>query len=70
MNKYLKYTSLAFQMGFTIAILTFIGIKMDHYFVNPQPWFTIVFSLIAVVGVTIKLIIDLKNEQNNKKDNF
>ena len=43
---------------------------MDHYYVNPQPWFTIVFSLIAVVGVTIKLIIDLKNEQNNKKDSF
>lgn len=66
MNKYLKYTGLAFQMGATIGVLTYLGVYLDQRYAMPQPWFTIALALLAIIGSTVKLIIDLnKNEDSN-----
>jgi len=42
-NDYAKYSSLAFQMGFTIIIITFAGYGLDLLLKNEFKIFTIIF---------------------------
>ena len=51
-NTYLKYSSMAFQMGVTIGIFTFIGYKLDEHFKLKTPYCTIAFSLTGV-GISL-----------------
>jgi F0F1-type ATP synthase assembly protein I len=48
MNNYLKYSSMAIQMGVIIGVFTFIGYKLDRRYKLKQPYCTIVFSLLGV----------------------
>ena len=48
LNSYLKYSSLAFQMGGTIAFMAWVGIKIDEWQQTPQPYYTIAFCLLGV----------------------
>lgn len=52
---YVKYTGLAFQMMVTIGLGVWGGIKLDEW-LNTRPAFTIVLSLLAVIGSLIQLI--------------
>ena len=56
-NKFLKYTGLAFQLGLTILVFTFLGGWLDDKYQTNDPWFTIAFSL---SGVVIGLYLALK----------
>ncbi|MBP7272757.1 MAG: AtpZ/AtpI family protein [Saprospiraceae bacterium] len=51
----MQYAGLAFQMGITILIGTFIGKKLDVYFQTPKPYYTLagalLFTLIALYQV-------------------
>ena len=64
LDSYIKYSSLAFQMGGTIALFCWLGVKLDEWKQLSTPWFTIVFSL---VGVGVSLYSVLK-QLLNKKD--
>lgn len=69
-NKGLKiwaiFSGLAIQMGVTIGLGSFIGIKLDEQFPNEYTVFTIVFSLL---GVFISLYTLIKQLQRINKKN-
>lgn len=43
-----KYSGLAFQMMVIIAVMTFLGVKLDEWLSFEKPVFTIVLSLFGV----------------------
>ena len=55
LNQFLKYSNLALQMGATIGLGAFLGIKLDEHF-EKESLFTIILSLIAVFGVLYQII--------------
>jgi ATP synthase protein I len=57
LDSYVKYSSLAFQMGGTIALFSWLGMKTDEWQATEQPYYTIAFSL---VGVFLSLYLVLK----------
>jgi F0F1-type ATP synthase assembly protein I len=48
-NSILRYTSMATQMGITIFLGVWGGIKLDQYFQFESPIMTLVLSLLGVV---------------------
>jgi F0F1-type ATP synthase assembly protein I len=54
---YLKYTGLAFQLIGGILLMAFIGHWLDDKLDNTKPILTLVFSLLALVGLLYKLIL-------------
>ena len=63
LDNYIKYSSLAFQMGGTIALFCWLGVTLDDHFKTQTAWYTIVFSL---GGVLISLYVVLKQLLNNE----
>jgi F0F1-type ATP synthase assembly protein I len=62
LNKYIYFSSMAFQMGIVIAIGTLFGQWLDGKYENGYSLFTIVFSLLAVFGslyLVIKKVISI-----------
>ena len=56
LNKFVRYSSLVFEMGIMITGAAFGGRWIDTKMQNETPWFTVFLSLIAVVGSTYLLI--------------
>lgn len=57
---YGKYAGMALQMGTTIVIGVWGGMKLDELFaLKKPPIFTLVFSLLAVIGSMYFVIKDL-----------
>ncbi len=57
MNKYLKYSSMAVQMGVIIGLFAYGGYKLDGHYHMQKPIWTMVLSLIGVaiaLGLVIK----------------
>jgi len=63
LGKWARYTSLAFEMGIVIFAGAFGGLKLDEYFANSKPWFTVAFSLFAVFASIYIVIKSLRNER-------
>ncbi|WP_343031382.1 AtpZ/AtpI family protein [Xanthovirga aplysinae] len=61
-DQYLRYSGLAFQMMATISIGVWGGIKIDEWMGNEFPIFTVVFSLLAIVGAIVSVIKSLPEE--------
>lgn len=59
LQSYLKYSGLAFQMLFVLGIAAYGGMKLDAYVGNKNPWFTIIFMLLGVIGSIYKIIISV-----------
>jgi hypothetical protein len=60
LRDYGKYSSMAFQMGITIALGVWGGMKLDESFpLGKFPIFTIVLSLLGVFGAMYWVIKDL-----------
>jgi F0F1-type ATP synthase assembly protein I len=57
-NVYLKYSSLAFQMGATIGIFAYAGHWLDGHYHTTTPYYTIG---LALVGVGIALYQAIKD---------
>ncbi|MGB3344127.1 MAG: AtpZ/AtpI family protein [Aequorivita sp.] len=60
------FSGIAIQMGVTIGIGAFIGVKLDEKYPNQYSAFTVVFSLLGVFVSIYALIKQL--ERLNKKD--
>lgn len=60
---YLKYSGMAFQMIGALVLAAFAGMKLDDYFKTENPWFTIVFMLVAVVATMILVIVSLNKKE-------
>ena len=61
LNKYARFSGVAFQMAVTIFIGTYIGTKLDEKFPNENNIFTLVFSLIFVFAALYMVIKQVKN---------
>ncbi|MFT2010775.1 AtpZ/AtpI family protein [Pontibacter sp. 13R65] len=59
---YVKYSGMAFQMIGTLLLAAFAGIKLDEYFATENPWFTIVFLLVGVIGSMVLTIISISKK--------
>lgn len=60
LTDYGKFTAMAFQMGITIALGVWGGMKLDEYFpLGRFPVFTISLSLLSVFGAMYWVIKDL-----------
>ena len=62
LNKYIYFSSMAFQMGIVIAAGTIFGQWLDSKYINEYSLFTIIFSLLAVFGslyLMIKKVISI-----------
>lgn len=56
---YLKYSGLAFQMIAIMGVAAFGGQKLDSYFQNKTPWWTLCLLLLAVVAAMYSVIVSL-----------
>jgi Sec-independent protein secretion pathway component TatC len=63
LEKYVKYSGMAFQMGIIIFLFVWAGKKIDEKFMDGRRIFIIIFSLI---GVFFALYIALKDHINFK----
>ncbi len=51
LDNYIRYSSMGIQMGATIFLLTWAGVKLDQYLALKFPAFTLFFALFSVAGV-------------------
>jgi len=65
LNKYIQLTGVAFQMGITIYLGTYVGKWLDEKYVVENSTFTIIFSLL---GVFAALYYVIKQVQKLNKD--
>ncbi|QAA82116.1 AtpZ/AtpI family protein [Aequorivita sp. H23M31] len=59
------FSGIAIQMGVTIGLAAFIGVKLDENYPNKYPIYTIILSLF---GVFISLYALIKQLQKLNKD--
>ena len=63
LDSYLKYSSLALQMGGTIAFFVWLGMQVDDWQSTKEPYFTVASSLL---GVFLSLYFVIKGLLNKK----
>jgi ATP synthase protein I len=66
LDSYIKYSSLAFQMGATIALFSWIGLELDEWQNTKQPYYTVAFSLSGVFLSLYLVITGLVNKKNDE----
>lgn len=64
LNKYTRFSGVAFQMIVIIVLGTFAGIKLDEVFPNKNQLFTIILSLLAVAISMYYVIKQVSNTSN------
>jgi F0F1-type ATP synthase assembly protein I len=66
LNKYARYSGVAFQMIAIIVLSTYAGLKLDDAYPNNYRLYTIIFSL---VGVAISMYFVIKQVGQNQNKN-
>lgn len=64
LNAYAKYSSLAIQMAVIIGGGCYGGFKLDEYYRNSTPVFTIVLSLVSIAFAMYIVLKDLIKPQS------
>lgn len=59
LQSYMKYSGLAFQMLIVLGLAAYGGMRLDAYVGNKNPWFTILFMVLGVVGSIYKIIVSV-----------
>ena len=49
-NPFLKYSGIGLQLLITIAVGVWLGMKVDTYMSNKQPWAAIIISMVFLIG--------------------
>ncbi len=62
LQSYLKYSGLAFQMLIVLGLAAYGGMRLDAYMGNKNPWFTILFMVLGVVGSIYKIIVSVMKQ--------
>ncbi len=62
LQSYLKYSGLAFQMLIVLGLAAYGGMRLDAYVGNKNPWFTILFMVLGVVGSIYKIIVSVMKQ--------
>jgi ATP synthase protein I len=58
-DSFSKYSGMAFQLFAVIALSMWAGFTLDKYLMLKIPIFTVLFSLLAVIGTMISIIKSL-----------
>ncbi len=67
LNKYVYFSSMAFQMGIVIAAGTIFGQWLDTKYANDYSLFTVIFSLLAVFAslyLMIKKVLSISKSKD------
>ena len=56
LRNFAKYSGLGFQMLAIIGLCTWGGLKLDEYFHNDKPWYTIGLMVFGLVAATYQVI--------------
>jgi ATP synthase protein I len=65
LNAYAKYSSLGVQMALIIGGGCYGGFKLDEYYHNQTPIFTIILSLVSIAIAMYIVLKDFINPKNN-----
>lgn len=57
-DHFIKYSTLAIEMGAIIGVMTFAGVQLDQYF-ETDPLFTVILSLAGTFGAIFRIIKQL-----------
>ncbi|WP_210462150.1 AtpZ/AtpI family protein [Rufibacter roseolus] len=60
---YLKYSGLAFQMIVVMSVAAIGGRKLDAYFHNNTPWWTLGLLVVAVFATVYSVIVSLTRKK-------
>ncbi|MBC3540567.1 AtpZ/AtpI family protein [Rufibacter sediminis] len=60
---YLKYSGLAFQMIAVMSVAAVGGRKLDAYFQNDTPWWTLGLLVVAVFACMYSVIVSLTTKK-------
>ncbi|MCK9255991.1 MAG: AtpZ/AtpI family protein [Bacteroidales bacterium] len=63
LNRFIKYSTLGFEMMAMIGLGTWAGVSLDKYFENSTPGFTIGLSLFSIFA---SLYLVIKRVMNDK----
>jgi ATP synthase protein I len=63
LKPYLKYSGLAFQMIATLVAAAYAGMWLDEKQGNKNPWWTIGFMVVAVIGSIYMVIKSVTQKQ-------
>jgi len=66
-NAYAKYSALGVQMGVIIGGGCYSGYKLDEYYKNETPVFTIILSLVSIAIAMYLILKDFIKPKNNGK---
>lgn len=64
---YMKYSAFAIQMGVTVFLGAYLGKYLDEKFPAEKKWFTMTFTVLAVVLSMFNLLRQLKNDEEKRK---
>ncbi|MGR7812821.1 AtpZ/AtpI family protein [Lacinutrix undariae] len=67
LNKYLRFSTIAFQMIAIIGVFSFIGVWLDEKFPNAYSAYTVICALFGVaiaMYLVIKQVIQMNNDDN------
>jgi len=67
LNKYVRFSGIAFQMIVIIALSSYAGSKLDDVYPNSYKLFTIILSLIGVALSMYFVIKQVAQTSNNNK---
>jgi F0F1-type ATP synthase assembly protein I len=63
-DKYLKYSGMALQMGAILFVGAWIGQKLDAYFGTAKPYFTIFCIILLFFGYLYTLVRELSKKED------
>lgn len=65
LNKYIRFTGIALQMGLTIYLGSLLGEWLDQKYPNDNQLYVKICTLVAVFGAMISVIIQVTNLTKN-----
>lgn len=70
-NVYVRFSTIALQMGATIFAGAYLGKWLDSKYPMDKNWFTIVFTLLSVAFAMVNLLRQLNriNKEEDEKKN-
>lgn len=66
LNKYLRFSSIAIQMGLTIYLGNKLGEWLDSKYINEHQLYTKICTLVAIFGAMISIIIQVSKLSRKK----
>ena len=61
LNKYIRFTGIAFQLGITMYLAAYFGDWLDRYFQMKEKIFTLILIILGLVGTIWSITVQLKN---------